>query len=99
MNMDRALRTSPSVRILATLLLALAALVGLSAARASAATVPQTYTGQAGGPTPDIEQSGLVFINASGGTIPSGGSAGTLNFTLGGVPRVGGALGLELSFG
>lgn len=89
MTFDRALRTSASLRTLATLLIALAALLGLSAARASAAIVPQTYTGQAGGATPDIEQGGLVFNNASGGTIPSGGSAGTLNFTLGGTPRIG----------
>lgn len=89
MTLDRAFRSSTPLRAFAALLIALAALLGLSAARASAATVPQTYTGQAGGATPDIELDGLVFYNASGGTIPSGGSAGTLNFTIGGVPRIG----------
>ena len=89
MTLDRALRSSTPLRAFAALLIALAALLGLSAARASAAIVPQTYTGQADGPTPDIELGGLVFNNASGGTIPSGGSAGTLNFTVGGVPSIG----------
>ena len=89
MTLHRALRTSPYLRALAAVTIAVAALLAFAAARASAALVPQTYTGQAAGATPDIEQGGLVFFNSSGGTIPSGGSAGTLNFTLDGAPYVG----------
>jgi uncharacterized repeat protein (TIGR01451 family) len=67
----------------------LAGLLAFTAARAEAVPGTQEWTGEASGPTPDIELSGLTFNAAGGGTIPSSGLAGTLNFTLDGVPRVG----------
>jgi uncharacterized repeat protein (TIGR01451 family) len=39
--------------------------------------------------TPDIEETGLTLFDSSGGTITGNGTAGTLNFTLDGVPFVG----------
>jgi uncharacterized repeat protein (TIGR01451 family) len=69
--------------------LALAVLVAFQVARADAVPGTQTWTGQDGGATPDISTTGLTFLDTAGDPIPSGGIAGTLNFTLNGVPEVG----------
>ena len=76
-------------RALMATVLALAAILALQAARATAVPGVQQWTGQAEGPTPDIQDSGYTFLDSSGDVIPSGGVAGTLNFTLDGVPRIG----------
>jgi uncharacterized repeat protein (TIGR01451 family) len=69
--------------------LALAAVLALQAARATAAPGTQVWTGQQSGSTPDISDSGYTFLDQAGNTIPSRGIAGTLNFTIDGVPRIG----------
>ncbi len=68
---------------------AVAGALALAAATAVAAPATQAYTGQPGGSTPDIERSGLTFFDQAGNPISSGGVAGTLNFTIDGVARVG----------
>src|SRR5690242_5903489 len=77
------------VRALMAAALALAAVLALQAARATAAPGTQVWTGQQSGSTPDISDSGYTFLDQAGNTIPSRGIAGTLNFTIDGVPRIG----------
>ena len=77
------------VRALMATALALAAILALQAARAAAVPGTQVWTGQASGATPDISDTGYTFLDTSGNVIPSRGIAGTLNFTLDGVPRIG----------
>ena len=77
------------VRALMATALALAAILALQASRAAAVPGVQEWTGQASGPTPDIQDSGYTFLDSSGNVIPSRGLAGTLNFTIDGVPRIG----------
>ena len=76
-------------RALMATVLALAAILALQAARATAAPGVQDWTGEAAGPTPDILGGGYTFLDSSGDVIPSAGVAGTLNFTIDGVPRIG----------
>jgi len=76
-------------RTLVTAAVTLAGLLALAVPMAQAAPGTQVYTGQAGGSSPDIQQGSLVLFDQGGGAIPSGGIAGTLNFTLDGTPFVG----------
>jgi uncharacterized repeat protein (TIGR01451 family) len=77
------------VRAIVATAVALTALLALQAARAAAVPGTQVWTGQASGPTPDINDSGFTFLDTAGDPIPASGIAGTLNFTVDGVPRVG----------
>ncbi|HMN97917.1 MAG TPA: Cys-Gln thioester bond-forming surface protein [Miltoncostaeaceae bacterium] len=68
-----------------------ALLATLIAAVGTAAAVPatQTWTGAAGGPTPDSDVTGLTLYRANGSVVTTEGIAGTLNFTLNGAAYVG----------
>ena len=77
------------VRALVASALALAAILAVQAARAVAVPGTQVWTGQTSGSTPDIVDSGFTFLDTAGNVIPSRGIAGTLNFTIDGVPRIG----------
>jgi uncharacterized repeat protein (TIGR01451 family) len=77
------------MKVLVAIAIAVAGLLAFQAARAGAVPATQSWTGQSGGSTPDIERSGLTFFTTSGATIPSAGTAGTLNFTLDGAATVG----------
>jgi len=78
-----------AITILIAFAIAVAGLLALQAARAGAVPATQTWTGQAGGATPDIERGSLTFFDTFGDAIPSSGMAGTLNFTIDGAPEVG----------
>ncbi len=57
---------------------------------ASAFGATQVYTGQSGGSTPDHELGGLEFFYPNGQPVLiDGNTAGTINFTIDGVPTVG----------
>lgn len=81
--------TSPLTRALVVVALAALTLLALAGARAAAVPATQTWTGQAAGTTPDILQGGVTILGAGGAPIAAGAEAGTLNFTLDGVPYVG----------
>ena len=76
------------MRALMATVLALAAILALQAARAAAVPGVQVWTGQASGPTPDISDTGYTFPRLLGQRHPVTGIAGTLNFTVDGVPRI-----------
>jgi uncharacterized repeat protein (TIGR01451 family) len=76
-------------RTTASLLTAVLAALLLAAGQAAAAPGTQTWTGQAGGSTPDIERAGLTLFNTSGAPFITNASAGTLNFTVNGTAYVG----------
>lgn len=74
-------------RAIAAALAAIAALLVLQMSSALGAPQSQLWTGQANGPTPDIERTDLLFYLPNGAQGP-GGAAGTINLTLDGVPVV-----------
>ncbi len=90
MRMFRNGRSARSVaRTTAALLTALVAALLLTAGQAAAEPGTQTWTGQAGGSTPDIERGGLTLFDSSGNAFISNAFAGTLNFTVNGTPYIG----------
>ena len=66
---------------------AVATMLVLQMSSALGAPQSQLWTGQAGGPTPDIERTDLLYFLPNGAQGP-GGAAGTINLTLDGVPVV-----------
>jgi len=84
--MSAASSATPARR--AWVIASLAVLALLLAPIAAALGATQTYAGQAGGPTPDIERTGLALFLPGGGLAP-GESAGTINTVVDGVARVG----------
>jgi len=89
MRSDRTPRKRRPARFLVTLVALLAGLLAFGAATAAAVPGTQTWTGQSGGATPDLERSGLTLFGTDGSPLPIGSIAGTINFTLDGVARVG----------
>jgi uncharacterized repeat protein (TIGR01451 family) len=85
-------------RVLAVLAATLAGLLAFTVARADAVPGTQEWTGEAAGSTPDIEITGLTFRGPDGDPITAGSIAGTLNFTLDGVARVGYCIDTARSF-
>jgi uncharacterized repeat protein (TIGR01451 family) len=76
-------------RTTAAMLAALIAALLLVAGQAAAEPGTQTWTGQAGGATPDIERDGLTLFDTAGNPFITNAFAGTLNFTVNGTPYVG----------
>jgi uncharacterized repeat protein (TIGR01451 family) len=76
-------------RTTASLLTAALAALLLVAGQAAAEPGTQTWTGQAGGATPDVERSGLTLFDTSGAPFMTYASAGTLIFTVNGTAYVG----------
>ena len=74
-------------RSVAFVLAAVAALLVLQMSSALGASQAQQWTGQADGPTPDIDRTDLLYYLPDGTQGP-GGAAGTINLTLDGVPVV-----------
>ena len=90
MTMFRTGRSRRSVaRMTAALLTALVAALLLAVGQAAAVPGTQTWTGQDGGATPDIERAGLTLFNTSGAPFVTNASAGTLNFTVNGAAYIG----------
>lgn len=85
-------------RVLAVLVATLAGLLAFTAARADAVPGTQVWTGEESGSTPDIELTGLDLLGPDGEPITAGDTAGTLNFTLDGVARVGYCIDTARSF-
>ena len=74
-------------RVLAVAVAAVAAMLALQVAPALGVTQQQQWTGQAGGPTPDLELTNLQYFLPDGSQGP-GGAAGTINMTLDGTPTI-----------
>ena len=74
-------------RVISAVMAAVAALFVLQMSSALGATQSQQWTGQAGGPTPDLERTDLQYFLPNGQQGP-GGAAGTINLTLDGTPVV-----------
>jgi uncharacterized repeat protein (TIGR01451 family) len=90
MRMFRTGRSRGSVaRATAALLTALVAALLLAAGQAAAAPGTQTWTGEDGGSTPDIERTGLTLFDTAGNAFITNASAGTLNFTVNGAAYTG----------
>ena len=87
MRIHRARARSLTRRItaLAAFAMAVAMMVGTGIANAET----QAWTGQASGSTPDVGLSGLTMFFSDGTPITLGDYAGTLNFTIDGVAKVG----------
>ena len=74
-------------RVISAVMAAVAALFVLQMSSALGATQSQQWTGQADGPTPDLERTDLQYFLPNGQQGP-GGAAGTINLTLDGTPVV-----------
>lgn len=85
--MSQAIGAARHRLILMFLITAVAALLPF-AARASAAPAVQAMTGDAAGPTPNIQRGQFTIFDQTA-TAYTTGSAGTINFTLDGTPYVG----------